>query len=99
MIRRSMPAVFRPEGVVCKNASCGEVREIAAQHLVDIREKISDLRTLERLLAKNGCPMRGHHGARVLILDILDIQRSTWPGQWEGGCRGEGGLSGHFDVS
>ena len=32
-----------------EKASCREVREIAAQHLDDIRTKISDLRNLERL--------------------------------------------------
>jgi MerR family mercuric resistance operon transcriptional regulator len=33
-------------------ASCREVREIAAHHLEDIRRKVSDLKKLERLLAR-----------------------------------------------
>src|SRR5260221_8908803 len=39
------------------NASCSEVKEIAAHHLHDIRGKISDLAKLERLLAKNDFPV------------------------------------------
>jgi MerR family transcriptional regulator, mercuric resistance operon regulatory protein len=35
-----------------EKASCREVRRIATHHLDDIRAKISDLRKLERLLAK-----------------------------------------------
>src|SRR5258707_2860068 len=38
-------------------ASCSEVKEIAAHHLHDIRAKISDLAKLERLLAKNDFPV------------------------------------------
>jgi hypothetical protein len=52
MIRQSMPSGFWPEGGSLQKASCREVREIAAQHLVDIRAKISDLRKLERSSAK-----------------------------------------------
>src|ERR1700694_2135188 len=35
-----------------EKASCGEVREIAAHHLEDIRAKLSDLKKLERVLSK-----------------------------------------------
>jgi MerR family transcriptional regulator, mercuric resistance operon regulatory protein len=47
--------------------SCGEVRELAARHLADVRAKIADLREMERLLRKAvrrcdmgerpGCPL------------------------------------------
>ncbi len=57
-------------------ASCREVREIAAHHLDDIRAKISDLRKLERLLAKTVAQCTGTTAPECPILDILDIQRS-----------------------
>jgi MerR family transcriptional regulator, mercuric resistance operon regulatory protein len=47
--------------------TCGEVREIAARHLVDIRSKITDLRAMEQVLGEtvarcdagelSGCPV------------------------------------------
>jgi len=47
--------------------TCSEVREVAANHLVDIRAKIADLRAMERVLANAvrccdageapGCPL------------------------------------------
>src|SRR5215471_9370664 len=53
-----------------EKASCREVREIAVHHLDGIRAKISDLKKLERLLAKTvarcsgkmapDCPRAGH---------------------------------------
>ena len=48
-----------------EKASCREVRRIATHHLDDIRAKISDLRKLERLLAKTVAQCTG---------TILDIQ-------------------------
>jgi MerR family mercuric resistance operon transcriptional regulator len=47
--------------------TCGEVREVAARHLADIRSKIADLRAMEHVLAEtvarcdagelSGCPV------------------------------------------
>ena len=48
--------------------SCGEVRDIAAQHLADIRAKLEDLRKLERILRArwpNATSLRDHVGARL----------------------------------
>jgi MerR family transcriptional regulator, mercuric resistance operon regulatory protein len=60
-------------------ASCGEVREIAAHHLNDIRAKISDLRKLERLLSKTVAQCTGTAAPVCPVLDILDIQHSNQP--------------------
>jgi len=57
-------------------ASCREVREIAAHHLEDIREKLHDLQKLERLLAKTVAQCSGKTAPNCPVLDILDIQRS-----------------------
>jgi MerR family transcriptional regulator, mercuric resistance operon regulatory protein len=57
-------------------ASCGEVKEIAAHHLEDIRAKISDLTKLERLLAKTIARCSGRKVPDCPVLDILDIQRA-----------------------
>jgi MerR family mercuric resistance operon transcriptional regulator len=60
-----------------ERASCREVREIAAGHLRDIRAKLSDLRKLERLLAKTVARCSGRTAPDCPVLDILDIQRSN----------------------
>ena len=57
-------------------ASCGEVRDIATRHLGDIRAKITDLRKLERLLAKSVARCSGNTAPDCPVLDILDMQRS-----------------------
>src|SRR6266851_4279883 len=57
-------------------ASCGEVKEIAARHLEDIRAKLGDLKKLERLLAKTVARCSGKTAPDCPVLDILDIQRS-----------------------
>ena len=56
-------------------ASCGEVREIAAHHLEDIRAKLKDLTKLERLLAKTVARCSGKTAPDCPVLDILDIRR------------------------
>ncbi len=33
-----------------RNAPCGQVREVAAGHLLDVQEKIADLKRMERVL-------------------------------------------------
>src|SRR5499427_10981343 len=56
-------------------ASCREVRTIAAHHLADIRAKLSDLKKLERLLAKTVARCSGKMVPNCTALDILDIER------------------------
>src|SRR5229473_6663597 len=58
-IRRSRELGFSPDDIRALlrlgapgRASCTEVKEIAAHHLDDIRARLSDLKKLERLLAK-----------------------------------------------
>jgi len=58
-------------------ASCGEVREIAAHHLEDIRAKLEDLTKLERLLARTVARCSGKKAPDCPVLDILDIRRPT----------------------
>lgn len=58
-------------------ASCGEVKEIAAHHLKDIRARIADLVKLECLLAKTIARCSGNRVPDCPVLDILDIQRSN----------------------
>ena len=57
-----------------EKASCREVRGIASHHLDDIRAKISDLRKLERLLAKTVAQCTGTTAPDCPVLDILDIR-------------------------
>ena len=58
-----------------EKASCRQVREIAAHHLEGIRAKLSDLRKLERLLAKTVARCSGKRAPDCPVLDILDVQR------------------------
>ncbi len=53
-------------------ASCGEVREIAAHHLDDIRAKIVDLQKLERLLATTIAKCSGKKAPDCPVIEILD---------------------------
>jgi MerR family mercuric resistance operon transcriptional regulator len=62
-----------------RKASCREVREIAAHHLEDIRAKLTDLKKLERLLAKTVARCSGNLAPECPVLDILDIERSKQP--------------------
>ena len=57
-------------------ASCGQVKEIAASHLKDIRAKIADLVKLERLLARTVARCSRNRATDCPVLDMLDIQRS-----------------------
>ena len=56
-------------------ASCSEVKVIATHHLKDIRAKLSDLKKLERLLAKTVARCSGKKVPNCPVLDILDIRR------------------------
>jgi MerR family mercuric resistance operon transcriptional regulator len=58
-----------------EKATCGEVREIAAHHLEDIRAKLDDLRKLERLLARTVAQCSGASAPDCPVLDILDVRR------------------------
>src|SRR6185437_645166 len=60
-----------------EKASCREVRGIAVHHLEDIRAKLSDLKKLERLLAKTVARCSGKTAPDCPVLDILDIRRPT----------------------
>lgn len=62
-----------------EKASCRQVREIAAHHLDGIRAKISDLRKLERLLAKTVAQCTGSTAPDCPVLDILDVRRAGQP--------------------
>jgi len=57
-------------------ASCADVREIAAHHLDHIRAKISDLKKLERLLAKTIAQCSGNKVPDCPVVEILDVKRS-----------------------
>ena len=59
-----------------EKATCREVREIAAHHLEDIRAKLSDLKKLERLLAKTVAQCSGRMAPDCPVLDILDVRRA-----------------------
>ena len=58
-----------------EKATCREVREIAAHHLEDIRDRLSDLKKLERLLAKTVAKCSGKTVPDCPVLDVLDTQR------------------------
>ena len=57
-------------------ASCADVRKIAAHHLDHVRAKISDLKKLERLLAKTVAQCSGDKVPDCPIVEILDVKRS-----------------------
>ena len=58
-----------------EKATCREVREIAARHLEDIQAKLSDLKKIERLLARTVALCSGKVTPDCPVLDILDIER------------------------
>src|SRR6516165_10742350 len=58
-------------------ASCNEVKVIATHHLEDIRAKLSDLKKLERLLAKTVARCSGKKAPNCPVLDILDVRRAS----------------------
>jgi len=81
-IKRSRELGFSPDGVRAllrlgapDKTSCRQVRDIAKDHLNDIRAKITDLRRLERLLAKTVGQCTGSMAPECPVLDILDVQR------------------------
>jgi len=81
-IKRSRELGFSPDEVRAllrlgapEKAPCRQVRDIALDHLNDIRAKITDLRNLERLLAKTVAKCTGTTAPECPVLDILDVQR------------------------
>jgi len=81
-IKRSRELGFSPDQVRTllriggpDKARCCDVRDIATNHLNDVRAKITDLRKLERLLAKTVAKCTGTTAPVCPILDILDVQR------------------------
>jgi MerR family transcriptional regulator, mercuric resistance operon regulatory protein len=56
------------------NASCAEVREIAAHHLARIRAKIADLEKLEGLLAGTVAKCSGRRVPECPVIDVLDAR-------------------------
>jgi MerR family mercuric resistance operon transcriptional regulator len=58
-----------------EKATCREVRQIASHHLEHLRAKLSDLKKLERLLAKTVARCSGRLAPDCPVLDILDVQR------------------------
>lgn len=58
-------------------ASCSEVKEIAGRHLDDVRAKLSDLKKLERLLAKTVAKCSGRKVPECPVLDVLDVRRAA----------------------
>lgn len=53
------------------DAPCAEVRDIAAKHLRDIRDKIADLKKLDRLLASTIDRCDAGHSLACPVLEIL----------------------------
>ena len=51
-----------------------QVREVAARHLTEIRDKLDDLKKLERLLAKTIAQCSSTKAPHCPVLDILDVQ-------------------------
>jgi MerR family mercuric resistance operon transcriptional regulator len=81
-IRRSRELGFSPNEIRAllrlggpEKAPCRQVRNIALDHLNDIRAKITDLRKLERLLEKAIAQCTGTTAPECPVLDILDVHR------------------------
>jgi len=81
-IRRSRELGFSPNEIRTllrlggpEKAPCRQVRNIALDHLNDIRAKITDLRKLERLLAKAIAQCTETTAPGCPVLDILDVHR------------------------
>lgn len=53
-------------------ASCGEVREIAALHLDQVRAKMADLAQIEKLLASTIERCQGDGTADCAVMDLLE---------------------------
>lgn len=58
-------------------ACCDEVRDIAVQHLAEVRRKIADLAKLERLLASTVDRCSGGHVPECAVIDMLEGNELT----------------------
>jgi MerR family transcriptional regulator, mercuric resistance operon regulatory protein len=83
-IKRSRELGFSPDDVRTllrlggpERAPCRQVRDIAIDHLNDVRAKITNLRRLERLLARTVAQCTGTAASECPVLDILDVQRES----------------------
>jgi MerR family transcriptional regulator, mercuric resistance operon regulatory protein len=57
--------------------SCGEVRDIAAQHLADIRAKLEDLRKLERILTSTVAECDSHcETTSAPVCPVIEVLQS-----------------------
>jgi MerR family transcriptional regulator, mercuric resistance operon regulatory protein len=66
-------------------AACGEVRELAAGHLGEIRAKIADLRAMERVLAE---AVRSCDAGELPGCPLIDVLFASAPLHIVGGRRG-----------
>ena len=80
-IRRARELGFTPDEVRALlelggpgKASCAEVRTLALRHLDGIRDKIADLKKLERLLAGTVAKCSGRKVPDCPVIDILDVR-------------------------
>jgi len=53
-------------------ACCDEVRDVAVHHLEQVRRKIADLATLERLLASTVERCSGGHVPQCAVIDLIE---------------------------
>ena len=60
-------------------APCREVRDIATDHLDEVRAKIAHLRQVEQLLEKMIALCTGTAASECPVLDVLDVTRSEHP--------------------
>jgi MerR family transcriptional regulator, mercuric resistance operon regulatory protein len=60
-------------------APCREVRDIATDHLDEVRAKIAHLRQVEQLLEKMIAQCTGTAASECPVLDVLDVTRSEHP--------------------
>ena len=57
--------------------SCGEIRDLTLTHLADVRDKIADLRQLERTLAEISSCCEGGSGPDCPIVEALFASRAA----------------------
>lgn len=58
-------------GLVEGESSCGDIREAALRHVAEIREKIADLKRMERTLTETAAQCEGGNAPDCPIVDIL----------------------------
>ncbi|MGI8705190.1 MAG: MerR family transcriptional regulator [Sphingomicrobium sp.] len=83
-IKRARELGFTPEEVRAMlnlggpaDACCDEVREIALEHLEQVRNKIADLAKIERLLASTVERCSGGHVPECPVIDMLEGASAT----------------------